>query len=54
VRMSFETNDDGLERFLQWVQMFQIIIYSALYLIHIHALYDHRAVNYANTGHRQY
>lgn len=47
-------DENDLERYVQWVQMLQIIIYSALYLIHIHALYDNGAVYYANTGHRRY
>lgn len=54
VRASLEADGEGVERFVQWVQMFQIIIYSALYLIHIHALYDHRAVYYAHTGYQRY
>ena len=49
-----EDGDDHSERFVTWVHMFQIIIYSALYFIHIHALYDRQAVNYANTVYRRY
>lgn len=34
--------EDKWERFMQWVLLFQIIIYSTLYPIHIHVLYDPR------------
>lgn len=43
VRVEFDAGgEDTGERLVQWVQMFQIIIYSALYLIHVHVLYDPR------------
>ena len=35
-------SEDTWERLVQRVQMFQIIIYSALYLVHINVLYDRR------------
>ena len=41
--MKFDADsEDTWERLVQWVQMFQIIIYSALYLVHINVLYDRR------------
>jgi len=43
VRVEFDAgSEDAWERFAQWVQVFQVIIYSTMYFIHIHVLYDPR------------
>ena len=40
--------ENDSERYVQLVQVLQIIIYSALYLIHIHVLYDPRPEHQAH------
>ena len=46
------TGDDS-ERFVQWAQMFQVIIYSTLYLMHIHVICERYIASHANTYCRQ-